>query len=129
MSALNRYGHSTMYEHMERKQLLNTSAEQSRLLQEVPTVIPQIEELKPISEDVKDVINLAATKARQYQSSLKFQVINGTAMEHFQVQNILEYTFLLPLSLIKNPFLTFTFFKHAINFITINGLEQNNFLS
>lgn len=54
MLALNLYGHSTMYEHMERKQLLNTSAEQSRLLQEVPTVIPQIEELKPISEDVKD---------------------------------------------------------------------------
>ncbi|KAM7482041.1 hypothetical protein LguiB_006624 [Lonicera macranthoides] len=43
-----------MYEHMERKQLLNTPAEQSRLLQEVPMVIPQIEELKPFSEDVKD---------------------------------------------------------------------------
>ncbi|KAM7474530.1 hypothetical protein LguiB_021773 [Lonicera macranthoides] len=44
----------TLYECLERRKLLQTSSEQSRLLQMAPTVIPDAADLLPISENVKD---------------------------------------------------------------------------
>ncbi|CAK9134197.1 unnamed protein product [Ilex paraguariensis] len=41
-----------LFEYMERKQLLQTSSEQSRLLQSVPIVIPDVAELETIAEDI-----------------------------------------------------------------------------
>ena len=47
----------TLFEYLDRKQLLMSSAEQSRLLNEVPKAIPDIEELEPASADDKQVDN------------------------------------------------------------------------
>lgn len=41
----------TLFEYLDRKQLLMSSTEQSRLLNEVPKAIPDIEELEPASGD------------------------------------------------------------------------------
>lgn len=47
-------GFYTLFEFLQRKQILQTSEEQSRLLQKVPDVIADVGEVEFLSEDIKD---------------------------------------------------------------------------
>lgn len=51
---LNLCEYFTLHEYLERRQFLQTPENQTKLLEKIPTVIPDIEEAEPLEDDKKD---------------------------------------------------------------------------